>query len=123
MKTFLMHKDQDFDLQRKLPPNEQALTQDLELNTLFNAMALGDTFVFAVAKSAVLSGLAMVTLARRSSNLTIPAILPKDEASITHAQSAVTTSEAIASITGFSCRAAPSQNTIFPARSPPLCLG
>ena len=57
MKAFLMYKDRDFDLQRKLPPNEQALTQDLELNTLFNAMALGDTFVFAVAKSAVLSGL------------------------------------------------------------------
>jgi len=57
MKVFLMYKDQDFDLQRRLPSNAQALTQDLELNTLFNAMALGDTFVFAVAKSAVLSGL------------------------------------------------------------------
>src|SRR6266581_3747663 len=55
MKTFLMHKDQDFDLQRKLPPNAQALTQDLELNTLFNAMALGDKFLFEVAKKAVLS--------------------------------------------------------------------
>ena len=57
MKAFLMYKDQDFDLQQQLPLHEQALTQDLELNTLFNAMALGDTFVFAVAKSAVLSGL------------------------------------------------------------------
>ncbi len=57
MKVFLMYKDQDFDLQRKLPWNEQALIQDLELHTLFNAMALGDTFVFEVAKSAVLSGL------------------------------------------------------------------
>ena len=26
--------------------NEQALTQDLELNTLFNAMALGDKFLW-----------------------------------------------------------------------------
>ena len=57
MKAFLMYKDQDFDLQRKLPSNEQALTQDLELNTLFNAMALGDEFLFEVAKKAVLSGL------------------------------------------------------------------
>ena len=55
MKAFLMYKDHDFDLQRKLPPNEQALTQDLELNTLFNAMALSDKFLFEVAKKAVLS--------------------------------------------------------------------
>jgi DNA mismatch repair ATPase MutS len=55
MKTFLMYRDQDFDLQRSLPWNEQALTQDLELNTLFSAMALGDDFLFDVAKKAVLS--------------------------------------------------------------------
>jgi len=55
MKAFLMYKDQDFDLQRKLPWNEQALTQDLALNTLFNAMALGDEFLFETAKKAVLS--------------------------------------------------------------------
>ena len=48
MKAFLMHKDHDFDLQQKLPPNEQALTQDLELNTLFNALALGDKFLVAL---------------------------------------------------------------------------
>ncbi|HVB23846.1 MAG TPA: hypothetical protein VNG51_18055 [Ktedonobacteraceae bacterium] len=57
MKAFLMYKDHDFDLQRKFPPGEQALTQDLELNTLFNAMALGDKFLFEVAKKAVLSSL------------------------------------------------------------------
>ncbi len=57
MKAFLMYKDRDFDLQRKLPPNEQALTQDLELDTLFNAMALGDKFLLEVAKKAVLFGL------------------------------------------------------------------
>jgi len=57
MKAFLMYKDHDFDLQRKLPSNEQALTQDLELNTLFNAMALGDKFLFEVANRAVMSGL------------------------------------------------------------------
>jgi DNA mismatch repair ATPase MutS len=54
MKAFLMYKEHDFDLQQKFPPHEQALTQDLELHTLFNAMALGDQFVFAVAKKAVL---------------------------------------------------------------------
>ena len=57
MKAFLMYRDHDFDLQQKSPPNEQALTQDLELNTLFNAMALGDNFLFEVAKKAVLSSL------------------------------------------------------------------
>jgi len=53
MKAFLMFKDKDFDLQQKLPPGEQALTQDLELNTLFNAMALGNEFLFEVVKKAV----------------------------------------------------------------------
>ncbi|MFA4885856.1 MAG: DNA mismatch repair protein MutS [Desulfotomaculaceae bacterium] len=57
MKAFLMYKDHDFDLQRKLLANEQALTQDLELNILFNAMALDDKFLFEVARKAVLSGL------------------------------------------------------------------
>lgn len=57
MKTFLMHKDRDFDLQQKLPSQEQALTQDLELDTLFNSMALGDSFLFEVARKGVLSGL------------------------------------------------------------------
>ena len=56
MKAFLMYPDRDFDLKRKLPWNEQALTQDLELNTLFNAMALGDKFLLEVARLAVLSG-------------------------------------------------------------------
>jgi DNA mismatch repair ATPase MutS len=55
MKAFLMYQDRDFDLQQKLPPNAQALTQDLELQTLFNPMALGDKFVFDVVKQAVLT--------------------------------------------------------------------
>jgi DNA mismatch repair ATPase MutS len=57
MKAFLMFRDHDFDLKGKLPSNEQALTQDLELNTVFNSMALGDEFLFEVARRAVLSGL------------------------------------------------------------------
>ncbi len=56
MMVFLMHRDHDFDMHRKLPSNEQALTQDLDLNTLFTAMSLGDTFLFEVARQAVLSG-------------------------------------------------------------------
>jgi DNA mismatch repair ATPase MutS len=55
MKAFLMYRDRDFDLQQKFPPNAEALTQDLELNTLFNAMALGDKVLLEAAKKAVLS--------------------------------------------------------------------
>jgi hypothetical protein len=57
MKAFLMHPDQDFDLQRDLPPHQDALTRDLELETLFAAMAGGDQFLYEVAKRAVLSSL------------------------------------------------------------------
>lgn len=56
MKVFLMHRDRDVDLRRE-PPNERELTQDLELSRLFDAMALGDSFLFEVAKRAVLSSL------------------------------------------------------------------
>ncbi len=56
MKAFLMYRNHDFDLQRKLPQSEQALTQDLDLNTLFTAMSLGDAFLFEVARKVVLSG-------------------------------------------------------------------
>src|SRR6266496_2584531 len=58
MKAFLMYKDRDVDLQQTLPSNEPALTQDLEVNTLLNAMALGDKFLFDVARKALFSGLA-----------------------------------------------------------------
>jgi DNA mismatch repair ATPase MutS len=57
MKAFLLYPDQDVDLQQPLPPNAQMLTQDLELDTLFNAMALGDPFLFEAAKKVVLSSL------------------------------------------------------------------
>ncbi len=50
-----MYKDGDFDLGRPLPWNAAALKQDLELNTLFNVMALGDRFLFDVAQRAVLA--------------------------------------------------------------------
>ena len=57
MKAYLLYRDQDIDLQRPLPWNEEALTKDLALNTLFNAMARGDKFVFEVARNVILSGL------------------------------------------------------------------
>ena len=57
MKAFLLYRDRDFDPEQKLPWNQAALTQDLELDTLFNAMALSDKFLFEVARRVVLSGL------------------------------------------------------------------
>lgn len=51
-----MYRDQDFDLGCPLPVQEKTLIQDLELNTLFNAMARGDRFLLDIAKTAVLSG-------------------------------------------------------------------
>lgn len=57
MKVFLMHPDRDFDPEQKRPFNEAALIQDLELNTLFDAMALGDKFLFEVAQKGLLSSL------------------------------------------------------------------
>jgi len=72
VKAHLMYRDRDFDLPEVVPSwqrrrdldaapkllsNEDALIQDLELNTLFNAMARGDEFLFEAAKQAVLSGL------------------------------------------------------------------
>lgn len=57
MKVFLMFRDHDFSLEEGIPPNVEELIQDLELNTLFLAMAGGDKFLFEVAKSAVLATL------------------------------------------------------------------
>ena len=57
MKALLLHKDHDFDTAQALPWNEAALTQDLELNILFNAMAKGDEFLFDIARKVIFSGL------------------------------------------------------------------
>ncbi len=54
MKAFLLHRDRDFDLQAELPPNAEALTEDLELGVLFDAMALDDPFLRQVAQRVVL---------------------------------------------------------------------
>jgi DNA mismatch repair ATPase MutS len=57
MRAFLMHRDRDFDLHQTLPWNERALTQDLELNMLLQAMGGNDEFLLDVARKALLSGL------------------------------------------------------------------
>lgn len=57
MNVFLMYRNRDFDLRGDLPPNASELTQDLELDTLFSAMASGDAFLLEVAKKAVLTSL------------------------------------------------------------------
>lgn len=57
MKAFLMHRDHDLNLAVAGPPNEPDLVQDLELTTLFDAMAQGDQFLGEVAARSVLSSL------------------------------------------------------------------
>ena len=57
MKVLLMFRDRDFGLEEGVPANADELIQDLELNTLFHAMAGGDQFLLGVAKSAVLASL------------------------------------------------------------------
>ncbi len=57
MKAFLMSRDCDFDPEETPPPGASDLVQDLELETLFGAMAGGDAFLLEVARRAVLSSL------------------------------------------------------------------
>ncbi len=57
MKPLLMHRDRDFDFGCEPPRHAQALIQDLELKTLFDAMAKGDPFLFEIARKAVLTSL------------------------------------------------------------------
>ncbi len=56
MKVHLMFRDRDFDAGQKMPPNEDALAQDLELFILFEAMAAGDEFVHQAVRQAIVSG-------------------------------------------------------------------
>ncbi len=57
MKVFLMSRSRDFDPGCEPPPNAQTLIQDLELNTLFDTMAMGDPFLLEIARKVVLSSL------------------------------------------------------------------
>jgi len=56
MKAFLMYPDRDFDPKQELVSNAEELTQDLELNILFEAMAREDRFLFKVGRHVVLTG-------------------------------------------------------------------
>ncbi len=58
MKVFLMHRDRDVDLTSELPESADALVQDLELGTIFRAMAADDQFLYEMAARALLSPLA-----------------------------------------------------------------
>jgi DNA mismatch repair ATPase MutS len=53
-----MYPARDFDAEQAPPPGAPALTQDLELDTLLDAMAAGDGFLRDVARTALLCGLA-----------------------------------------------------------------
>ncbi|MGN6541522.1 MAG: MutS-related protein [Ginsengibacter sp.] len=57
MNVFFLYKNRDFDLQKKSPWNNEALAQDLELKTLFDAMASGDEFLYEVVMKTIFSGL------------------------------------------------------------------
>jgi hypothetical protein len=57
MKVHLMHRDRDVDLERPLPPTADALTADLELGTLLDAMGGGDGYLRELAERGVLLGL------------------------------------------------------------------
>lgn len=52
-----MHKDRDFAPNRELPGHHKDLTQDLELQRLFDAMAQGDRFLADVARNGVFASL------------------------------------------------------------------
>jgi DNA mismatch repair ATPase MutS len=55
-RTGRRHQAQNFDRHSGLPWNAEALIQDLELDTLFTAMARDDGLVFEVAKAVILTG-------------------------------------------------------------------
>lgn len=54
MKVLLMHPDRDVDLQQAMPEHESDLRQDLALDVLLDAMAGEDTFLFEMARKALL---------------------------------------------------------------------
>jgi len=64
-----MYRDKDFDLNLKLPVNEKALTEDLELTTLFDAMSRGDKFLFEIAGKSILSSLKDLSAIRYRQNI------------------------------------------------------
>jgi DNA mismatch repair ATPase MutS len=57
MRVFLMFRDRDFVPQERFSPLVEELVEDLELEVLFTAMALGDDYLHRVARAALLSSL------------------------------------------------------------------
>ena len=57
MKVRLMYRDRDLDPAHEPTTAEQALTQDLELGTLWSAMAAGDNYLAGLARQATLASL------------------------------------------------------------------
>lgn len=57
MKTFLLHKSEDFNWDQAPPPQADAVVQDLELEVLFAAMAGQDPYLRDIALKVVLAGL------------------------------------------------------------------
>jgi len=57
MKTHLLYRGRDFDWEQALPANHEALVQDLELETVFKAMAKDDEYLLEVARRVVLASL------------------------------------------------------------------
>jgi hypothetical protein len=55
MKSHLMYKQKDFDSQQECQAQTETLIQDLELETLFNAMARGDDFLHGIVSKAILN--------------------------------------------------------------------
>jgi hypothetical protein len=57
MKVRLMYRDRDVDLERPLPATAAAVTADLELGTLLDALGGGDSYLRRLAERALLLGL------------------------------------------------------------------
>jgi DNA mismatch repair ATPase MutS len=57
MRALLLYPDRDVDLLGPLPGNEKALVKDLELESLFDAMSLGDRFLMDVVRKVVFASL------------------------------------------------------------------
>ncbi|HKK02140.1 MAG TPA: hypothetical protein VJ955_08235, partial [Desulfuromonadales bacterium] len=56
MKVHLLYRNRDFDFQAPLPWSAEALIKDLELGTLFGAMAQDDEFLFEAIRQVFLTG-------------------------------------------------------------------
>lgn len=55
MRVCLLYRDQDFDIEGPVVPNEPTLTPDLELSTLWGTMAQGDDFLRGVCQQVLLT--------------------------------------------------------------------